>query len=175
MKIRELVAESALFELRRAVTTKLSEAINKHLLSASAALSNRKDTDKDLKGVDVDQLASIITTMKVLSNAEYRDSMTKDDIGINPRNAKELFSFLDQIPDNKSQELSGVPKEVVSAVTHLAPSIKSKEVERLKDLGSDDVDTRRAAEAYLKAFATKVDLSYNKVRAAAEATQAKAA
>lgn len=89
MNIRKLVAESALFELRRAVTTKLSEAINKHLLSAAAVISNRKDTDKDLKGVDV--------------------------------------------------------------------------------------DTRRAAEAYLKAFATKVDLFYNKVFAAAEATQAKAA
>lgn len=175
MKIRELIAESAMFELRRTVGAKLSEAINKHLLTAAVALGNRSDSDKSTKGIDIDQLASIIAAMKIIAKAEYREVMTKDDIGINPRNAKELFGVLDKIPDAPAAELTGLSKEVINALVHLAPTLKKAEAEKLAGLTSSDPAERAEAVVYLKQFATKVDQSFTKVRAAAVAASAKAA
>lgn len=175
MKLRELNTETTLFELRCEIKNKLSEAINKHLQTAAAQLSNRGATDKSLKGIDIDQLASIIAGMKVLSKNEYRDAMTKDDIGINLRNSKEFFSMLDQIPDAPASELTGLSKEVINSLTHVAPSIKRAELVQLNKLISNDPAERKGAEAYLKAIALKIDGMYAKIKTLASAPEKKAA
>jgi hypothetical protein len=145
----------------------LTEAVNAHLQAAAAVLGRRSSSDADLKGIDIGELASIVASLKALSKAEYRDSMTKDDIGINPRSAKDLFMFFDKIPSSEKGKLTGLPKEVVTALSKLVPTVNKSELEALTKLGSHDLDERRGAEKYLKAVAQKIDLSYDKIKSAA--------
>jgi Cu/Ag efflux protein CusF len=128
----------------------LTEAVNAHLQAAASVLGRRSSSDADLKGIDIGELASIVASLKALSKAEYRDSMTKDDIGINPRSAKDLFTFFDKIPSSEKGKLTGLPKEVVTALSKLVPSVNKSELEK-----------------YLKAVAQKIDLSYDKIKSAA--------
>jgi len=167
MKIRELVPSSARFEVRKALEEKLSEAINKHLNNAVIALKSRDETDATDKGVDLDQLASLIAGLKVLSKDTYRSAMTKDDIGINPNNAKELFGLLDKVPDKAQAKLSGPSAEVFTALAALAPSLLKKERDELAGLLDKDANKRRAAVNQLHAFATKVDQMYSKAHTSA--------
>jgi hypothetical protein len=167
MKMRELLAEAMLVDLRALFESTLAEAINKRLLSAAAALSNRSASDRGLKGIDLEQLASLIAAVKVLSKEDYRSTMTRDDIGINPNSAQELFNFFDSVPDNFKEKLNHLPQEVVASISYLAPKIKRAELEKLEQLESRDEDERREAEQYLKTFAAKLDLAFNKVRSAA--------
>lgn len=145
----------------------LTESVNAHLQAAATVLGRRSATDADLKGIDVTELASIVASLKALAKAEYRDSMTKDDIGINPRSAKDLFTFFDKIPSSEKGKLTGLPKEVVGALTKLVPSVNRNELEALNKLGSHDLDERRGAEKYLKAVAQKIEVSYDKIKSAA--------
>lgn len=167
MKIRELVTSSAQFELRKAIEQKLAESVNKHLSNAVVALKSRGDDDATDKGIDIDQLASIIAGLKVLGKKEYRGAMTKDDIGINPNNAKELFSLLDKVPDKPQAELAGVQKEVFTALAALAPSLLKKEREELAQLTDKDPNKRRAGVQALSSFAAKVDSMYRQLHTSA--------
>jgi len=174
MKIRELVISSARFELRKLVQEKLAEAINKHFTSTVAALKARDDEDTSDRGINLDQLATIIAGLKVIGKSEYRDVMTKDDIGINPNNARELFSLLDKVPDKPQAELAGTQAEVFSSLAALAPSLLKKERAELALLTDKDANKRRTAVNQLSAFASKVDSMYNKVHTAATEDAAKA-
>lgn len=164
MKIRDLVAESAAYEVRKLVEQKLLESVSKHLSSIAAALKARKDDNADMMGVDPEQLANIITGLKVIGKKEYRDVITKDDIGINPTNAKELFSLLDKVPDKAQAKLDKSSADIFRALSSLAQSLSKKDQEDIEMLGSDDEAKRRSAVNKLSSFASKVDQMYNQVK-----------
>jgi hypothetical protein len=167
MKIRELVISSAEFEVRKAVREKLAESINKHLTSAVALFKARDDEDASDKGVNLDQLAQLIAGLKVLSKREHRDVITKDDVGVDPNNAKDLFALLDKIPDKPTAEVAKPQAEVFTALAALAPSLLKKEREELELLVDKDSAKRHAAISKLSSFATKVDQMFNQFHTAA--------
>ena len=101
MKLRDLTNSTMLFELRRAVADVLSESIVEYLSMITAMLKNGKPEElfaKDNPKVDIEQLAAMITGLKVLSNPDYRKAITDEDIGFNPSSAKDFFHLLDSIP-----------------------------------------------------------------------------
>ena len=163
MKLNQLVLESAIHDFR----SKLNEDINQYLSLALGKIKNKSPEEvfdpKDPKSVSLDQLANVIVSLKILSNSDYRQSMTRRDVGINPNSAKEVFKLLTDI-DKEGKDPVYV-KKVIKALTALAPTAVQKQRKELEDLKSEDEAIRRKAIQKIEQFLHKVSQSYGKMKA----------
>lgn len=165
MRLRDLVTESAIYELRQRCRELLAESVVDYLGVTLAALKHKKPSEMKL---DIEHLASIVAGLKVLSNKEYRGAMTQDDVGINPSSAKELFKLFDDVAKDGND-----PKNVADvfrALSKIAPNVFKKEAEALEALKSEDEATRKEAITKLDAFSTKVSQMFNKVKSMANSS-----
>jgi hypothetical protein len=176
MKLRELVVETALIELRKLIADNfLFESVSDHLAVTIAKLKN-KDPSKLFNGspdgIDLDHLALILTGLNVLGNTDYRDAMTKEDIGIDPKNAQELFKLLDEVAKvGKDPEAVTV---VFDKIKEIAPKVYTKKRAELDDLKSKDEAVRNQEIKKLEAYMHKVTQSYQKLKTSvAQRTSAK--
>jgi hypothetical protein len=167
MKVRDLNASTAAYELRAAARAKLSEAVNKHLTMIVDQLRAREGDDVDMKGIDVAQLAELITGLKVIGKRDFRAAITKDDIGVDPSNARDLFVLLDRVPDKPNAKLDDEASAVFKSLAALAPSMLKSEQSALSKLTSKDAAERLEAVNRLESLASKVDQMYSHVHVAA--------
>lgn len=135
-------------------------------LMAAARLA-KTDIEKTEK-LDLEQLADVITAIKLLTNADYRDAMTKQEVGIDPNNAQQLLKMLDTIPSDPAKPLPNAAKEFVKAVALMSKSTRAKELEALKLLVSKDTTKRKNAQAELGKLASMVATALEKLKAKAE-------
>ncbi len=136
-------------------------------LMAAAKLA-KTDHDKADR-IDLEQLADIITAIKLLTNADYRDAMTKQDIGIDSTNATELFKMLDSIPNDPAKDLPAATRSFVRSVALMSKSVRAKELEALKLLVSSDHTKRQAAQAELDKLAALVSAALKRLKAKVDA------
>jgi hypothetical protein len=175
MKIREIRHDIAGWDIKHRLNEELTESIDKHLSAISSALLKRDADDTSLLSVNINQLADLITVLRVLSNTDYRDAITADDVGLNPRNASELYALLDQVPDSRSGKLQSHQAAIVSAIVKLAPSVRAKELAKLKLLQSEDQAEREAAVKYVQQLAEKAAAAFKKVSQKAASSYRRAA
>jgi len=175
MKLRDLVVESMIFDLRVQVGAVLGESVADYLSTAVAVLRAKKPEEifGDSPKIDLEQMAKIITGLKVLSNKEYRDSITKDDVGLNVQSAKEVFDMLNNVPkDGKN-----VPKttdDIFTALKGLVPSLYKKELEKLEQLKDGDESDRKKEIDDLAALTTKVGQMFQSIKSKSQGQQAAA-
>ena len=156
MKLHQLSTEVALFEIRAQVGTLLSESISDYLATTLAQLKNDKQ-------VDLDKLAEILSGLKILGKADYRESLTKDDLGINPNSFKELFQLLNSI----TKDVKDMPKmtaEVFTSLKSIAPSIFKKTRAELEILEKGTKSAKQQQIQQMQAFATKVNQMFYKLK-----------
>lgn len=127
----------------------------------------KSDLDKAEK-LDLEQLADIITAIKLLTNADYRQAMTKQDVGIDPNNARDLLKMLDTIPSDPAKQLPSSTRSFVRTVALMSKSLRTKELEALKALVSTDASKRQAAQAELGKLASMVATALEKLKAKVE-------
>lgn len=132
----------------------------------AAARTAKTDAEKFEK-LDLEQLADVITALKLLTNADYRDAMTRNEVGIDPNNAQELLKMLDTIPSDPSKVLPSKTKEFVKAVALMAKSMRAKELESLQKLRSKSQSERDKAHAELGRLASGVSAALERLRAKA--------
>jgi hypothetical protein len=133
----------------------------------SKAVAQVKNADGVPKGVDVTQLATMMTFLSILGNTSHRAAMTKDDIGIDPSNVKDLYDLLNKVKGTGAQE--GDVENVVKNVVGLAPSQLHKTEEDLQQLTSDDPTARKAVVDRITAFYTKLQAAMAKMKTIASA------
>ena len=167
MKLGLLNQEVAIYEIRERIGTLLSESISDYLSMTIAQLKNDKP-------VDLDKLAEIVAGLKVIGNRDHRESLTKDDIGINPNNVKELYSLLNAVSKDvsKSEKMVG---EVFSSLKHIAPSMYKKTREEFKTFESGTKAEKEQLIQKISAFSTKVNQLFYKLRHGAAAPAPKQA
>lgn len=156
MKLHQLSSEIALFELREQVGILLSESISDYLALTLALLKNGHP-------VDLDQLAQFMSGLKVIGDPEHRNSMTKDDIGINPNNVKELFNILNTI----TKDGKNVPRttaDVFVALKSITPSLFKKVRSELEVLEKGTKSEKEQQIRKIQAFATKVNQLFYKIK-----------
>lgn len=167
MLIQELLTITAHKSVSDKFNEVLLEDINRHLLTAVAMLKHRKPgEEKSTKGLDFDTLAMLITGLKIISKEDYRSAMTKDDVGINPNNFKELLDLLNQVPNAPGEILPKQALTFFTAVCHHSTSALNHTKSLLKRTISDNPAEVKTALAELTAFSTKVDLLVNKLHTA---------
>jgi hypothetical protein len=98
--------------------------------------------------------------------------MTKEDIGIDPKNAQELFKLLDEVAKvGKDPEAVTV---VFDKIKEIAPKVYTKKRAELDDLKSKDEAVRNQEIKKLEAYMHKVTQSYQKLKTSvAQRTSAK--
>lgn len=158
MLIKDLVVESMIFELRIQVKEVLTEAINDYL---SMQISKLKRGD-DLSDEELSNLAAIIATMKVLSVPQYRQAITKNDIGMDPNSAKDLFDFLKNIP--RDGKFSTLTTKVFTSLKAIAPSIFKQELEDISAMRGATKQDRDQIINKVSSIATKIDQTFNKIK-----------
>jgi hypothetical protein len=129
----------------------------------NAARTAKADRDK-LEKFDFEQLADVITAIKLLTNSDNRQAMTRGDIGIDPNNSEELLKMLDTIPSDPSRALPGATKEIIKAIALMSKSTRAKELEALKKLvGPKSPEREKAVEA-LQMLANQVIKAIDKLK-----------
>lgn len=166
MKLQEIIYESTSTALRKEVVEVLSESIIEYFGTTLAKLKGAHPeevfSDQNPKRVSLEDVAKMITALKVISKKEYRGAMTKDDIGINPNSARDVFSLLDAVKKDGQNDRN--TKEVMDTLAHLAPSMYRRELEALKDLKLDDDAKRKQAVQKLEAFMLKASQFFQKLK-----------
>ena len=152
--------------LRNLILNRYLEAIHARpelqviLEDAGVALMNAARTAKGdrekLEKIDFEQLADIITAVKLLTNSDYRQAMTKGDVGIDPNNSEELLKMLDTIPSDPARALPGETKQVIKGIALMSKSTRAKELEALKTLVGPQGPERAKAQEALQALANQV-------------------
>ena len=123
-----------------------------------------KSDSPKLSQIDIDELANIITTLKLLTNPNFRQSMTKADVGINPNDGPELLKILDLIPRDITADRPKQVKDFVRSVALLSKSQKTKEIEDLKLLFDKNPIVRQKAISELSKFIATIDQLINKLK-----------
>ena len=123
-----------------------------------------KDDSSKLSKLNLDELADIITALKLLTNSDFRQSMTKTDVGINPNNGPELLKMLDAIPRDITATRPKTVKDFVRSVALLSKSQKTKELESLKALLDKNPSVRQKALQELTKFASTVEALINRLK-----------
>jgi hypothetical protein len=124
----------------------------------------KSDLEKAEK-LDLEQLADIVTALKLLTNSDYRVAMTKQDVGIDPNNAAQLLKMLDTIPSDPAKQLPTATRDFVRSVALMSKSLRAKELDALKALISSDSSKRTAAQAELGKLASMVAAALEKLKA----------
>ena len=108
--------------------------------------------------------------LKILANSDHRAAFTRDDIGIQPNNPKELFKLFNDIAKDGNDP--SYVKKAFKTIGTLAPTALKKqrsEFEKLK-VGSDA--ERRAGIQELEQFSNKVTQAFGKLRSQAQKSNA---
>lgn len=170
MKLQQIVLESALVAAREAVRDMILEDVTQYLALTLGKLKNKSPEEAfksgDKTAVDLDHLTSIVVGLKILANSDHRAAFTRDDIGIQPNNPKELFKLFNDI--SKDGTDPGYVKKAFERIGSLAPTAVKKqraEFEKLK-VGTDA--ERRSAVKELETFSNKVTQAFGKLRAQAQ-------
>lgn len=132
------------------------------VLMAAVRLA-KTDINKTEK-LDLEQLADIITAIKLLTNADYRSVMTKQDVGINPNNTQQLLKMLDTIPSDPAKQLPSSTRDFVRSVALMSKPLRTKELDALKALVSPDKSKRQAAQVELGKLASMVADALEKLK-----------
>jgi len=173
MKLKEFLVESALIEVRAHIRDNLFENINDYLSLTLAKLNNKKPQDLFKAGspdeINLDHLAMIIAGLKVVANPDFRAGLTKQDIGINPNDAKDLFNLLNQV--DKQGKDQGAVINVFKAVCKLAPQGLKNERAKLDIFKTGDDAERKHEAQELQKLVVKVGQMFNKIRTAANSTR----
>lgn len=127
-----------------------------------------KNSDGVPEGLDLTQLAVMMTALKILGSDEYKDSITKDDVGIDAGDQKQLYTLLNAVKADVKQEPA--VKKVIDAVVKLAPSELKRSVEEVNKLNSEDEGQRKEVSNKLAKFYTTLQAAMNKMRGASTAT-----
>lgn len=167
MKLSQLNNEIAIFEIREMVGELLSESISEYLGMVVAQLKNDKP-------VDLDKLAQIVAGLKVIGNRDHRESLTKDDIGINLNNVKELYSLLNAVPKDAAKSDKMVD-EVFTALKSIAPSMYKKTRQEFEIFEKGTKAEKQQLIQKISAFSTKVNQLFYKLRHEASAPKPKEA
>lgn len=155
MKLRQIKSELAIFEVRAQIGEALNESISEYLSSVIADLKNSKK-------VDLDQLACIISGLKIIGKEEYRDTLTADDIGINPNNFKDLYDVLSTVP--KAGKLPRVPDEFFNSLRAISPSSYKKTRSELEVFEKGTGPQKKQVIGKLSEFASNVNHLYFKLK-----------
>jgi len=172
MKLKEFLVESALVEAKAYIRDNLFENVNDYLSLTLTKINNKKPQDLFKAGpdmLDLDHLAMIITGLKIVSNPDYRAGLTKQDVGINPNDAKELFNLLNQV-DKQGKDQSSV-MNVFKALCKLAPQGLKNERTKLDIFKTGDDAERKHEAQELQKLVVKVGQMFNKIRTAANSTR----
>jgi hypothetical protein len=161
MKINDLIIESLVFEIRLTMREALSEAITDYFAQILAKLRRAEELSHD----EVQRVSSLIAGIKVLSVPQYRQAMTRSDIGINPNSARELHDLLVKIP--KDGKLDRLTDEVFQALSKIAPSIFKKELEEIEALNRAPKQEHEHQVNKLAALFAKIYQAFNKTKTAA--------
>lgn len=132
----------------------------------AAARTAKTDREK-LEKLDLEQLADIITTIKLLTNADYRNAITAREVGIDPNNAQQLLKMLDTIPSDPTKALPAKTMEFVKSVALMSKSIRAKELDSLKKLLSPSQPEREKAHSELGKLASQVASALERLKAKA--------
>jgi hypothetical protein len=173
MRLKEFLIESSINKASNFISQNLNESVVDYLQLVYAKLKNKKPEELFKQGsrdaLDLDHLAMIITGLKIIAEPDYRASITKQDVGVNINDAKELFNLLNQV--NKLGDDPASIVNVFKALTKLAmPSLKRQrqELEILKV--GDDAERDHMAQNIQK-LTLKTTQLFNKVRAASTGTR----
>jgi hypothetical protein len=133
----------------------------------SKAVAQVKNSEGVPSGVDVSNLAMMITFLKILGNKDHKAAITKDDVGIDPNNIKEVYDLLDKVKGSGPQD--GQVEKVVHAVVTLAPSELHKTQELVGKLKSEDPTERKTGVDYLSKFFGNLQQAMAKMKTVAQA------
>lgn len=171
MKLREFIIESAFVSTKQIVKDSLFEGVNDYLSLIVAKVNNKKPEDLFKPGpdaIDLDHLAMIITGLKIIADSGYRTGISKQDIGINPNDAKELFNLLNNI-DKNGKDSAGVVN-VFKALCKLSPVGFKKQREELDIIKTGDDAARKAAAQSIQKLTIQIGQIFNKVKTSASTT-----
>ena len=166
MKLGMLNLNVMLFELRAQIGELLAESISDYLSLVVARLKSKTKEELFLPGaykLDLDQLAEVIAGLKILSNAEHRETMTKDDIGINPNSYKDLYTLLKSVPRD-GKNLPRLTGDVFTALKGIAPSIFKKTRQELEILETGSTGERKNLIDKISKFSTEINQMFYKVK-----------
>jgi hypothetical protein len=173
MKLKEFIIESAIVSVKEHVRDHLLENVNEYLSAVFAKLNNKKPQDlfklNDPNAIDLDHLASILTGLKVLAEPDYRVSLTKRDVGINPNDAKELFNLLNLI-DRQGKDPDQI-KNVFTALCKIAPGALKQQRQEIEILKTGDDAERKHEVQALQKFMIKISQMFGKIRTASQGTR----
>lgn len=153
MKLGHVSSEIAIFEIRSQL---LNESICEYLGTTIAQLRNDKS-------IDLEKFAEVITALKVLSNIDHRESLTRDEIGFNPNDARELFSFLNAVNRDITKSEKFV-NEIFSEFKNIAPSLFKRTLSELDVLKNGTKIEKQQLIQSLSSFIMKVNQLFNKVK-----------
>ena len=175
MKLKEFIVESALVEMRNFVANNLFEDVNQYLTMTLAKIKNKSPAEAFKQGdptaVDLDHLTSIVIGLKILSNADHRDAMTKDDIGISPNDPKQFFKLLADVAKD-GKDTTDV-KKVFDKIAKLAPTAIKKQRTEFEQLRSGEDAERKHVQQKLEQFTHKVSQLYGKLSQLASGAKSK--
>ena len=144
----------------------LIENVNEYLALVVAKLKNHKDPFNAPEGqrIDLDHLANVVVGLKILGDSDFRQPITKKDIGFNPTDPKDLFNFL-----NKIDKLGKDPVDVehiLQGLAKIAPSAIKKQQDEFNLLKSGTPAQKQAITSKLEAFMHKVTQIFGAVNKA---------
>lgn len=156
MKLRDLSPEVAIWDARLQIGRLLSESISDYLAHTIAALKNEQK-------VDLDQLAEFISGLKMLGDDERRSALSKEDLGINPNNFKELFNVLSSV-SKTGKDLPKMTDEVFDALRSMSPSGVKNAREELSVLENGTRAQKQEAIKKLQDFTSKFNQFFYKIK-----------
>lgn len=156
MKLKHLLTEAAIVELRDVLSEALLESVTDYLATTTAMLKNGKQ-------VDLEKLAIIITALQVFGKSDFRQSMTRDDIGINPNDFKQLYLVLNSITRD-GKNLPKLTDEVLTAIKSVAPSLYKKNLSDLKSYESGSKSQQAEIAKKVTAFMMKANQMFYKIK-----------
>ena len=176
MKLREITTAGSLIEMREFIAENLYESIDQYLAITLGKLKNKKADelfkDGDANAIDLDHLAAIVVGVKVLGDKNYRSAFSKDDLGIQVNDPKDLVKLFNDVSRDGKSDPSYV-KKVFSTISKLAPTAlatQQKEFELLKT-GTDP--ERQHIISNLERFLHKFTQAFGKLKQSAQGSQGK--
>lgn len=172
MKLLDISTEAVIVEVRRVINQLLAESISDYLSLAVARLKSKTPSELFMPGpyqFDLDQFAEVIAGLKVLSKADYRETLTHEDLGIDPNDFRELFKFLQSVTRD-GKEMPKLTRSVFASLKHVAPSLFKKTRDELEVLKSGRGEKRTEEIRNLSAFVTKANEMFNRVKHQATST-----
>ncbi len=116
----------------------------------------------DLSTLDISQLAVMMTALQILGDKDLRDSITKDDVGIDAADTKQVYNLLQNVKAEGSQE-SGV-KKVINGIVQLAKTKLKANVDTLALLKSDDETEKKNVINMISKMYSNLQQSMNKMK-----------